>query len=211
MAIIILLVCFISSFLCLGISNTDTSRKELLIVSALVFSAILVSITELSGLFHQLNYRFMFMSWSFITILFIIYLYTQKGRVKIFVNTLNIDIKLKLSQTNRTEKAFLIASGIILLLIFLQSILYPPNNWDAMTYHMARITSWISHQSLAHYPTDITRQLYQPPFAEYVIMNFGIMSWSDIFSNTVQYLFLLFSLITLLSIVESLGLNKLYK
>ncbi len=210
MAIIILLICFICIFLSHGI-NHAACKKELIIYSVLTFSAILVGITEFSGLLHRLNYNFFFISWSFVTISFIIYLYIQKKRVKVFVNTSKIEIKLKLSQTNKTENAFLIASGILLFLVFLQSMLYPPNNWDAMAYHMARITSWVSHKSLVHYRTDYTPQLFQPPFAEYVIMTFGILCRNDVFSNTSQFFFFLFSLVTLIAIIQLLKLNRPYK
>jgi 4-amino-4-deoxy-L-arabinose transferase-like glycosyltransferase len=211
MSIIILFVCFISIFLCLGISGKIKSKKELLISSVLIFSAILVSITELLSLLHRLNYQFVFISWAIITFVLIFYMYLNNKKARHFVTSLKPDLKEKLTGLTKLQKALLIASAIILLLIFIQALLYPPNNWDAMTYHMARITSWISHQSLSHYPTDITRQLYQPPFAECVVMNFGILIHSDIFSNTVQYFFLLFSAITIVSLIETFGLNQQYK
>jgi 4-amino-4-deoxy-L-arabinose transferase-like glycosyltransferase len=162
-------------------------------------------------LLHRLNYQFVFISWAIITFVLIFYMYLNNKKARHFVTSLKPDLKEKLTGLTKLQTALLIASAIILLLIFIQALLYPPNNWDAMTYHMARITSWISHQSLSHYPTDITRQLYQPPFAECVVMNFGILIHSDIFSNTVQYFFLLFSAITIVSLIETFGLNQQYK
>ena len=211
MGIIILLFCFISIFLSLGISTKISGKKELLIISALSFSAIVVFLTEISSLLHRLNYQFLLAGWSLLTVALIIYLYLNNQKTRDFTTNLWVDIEKKLAYLTKTDKIFLTASGIILLLIFVAALVYPSNNWDSMTYHMARITSWVSHQSLAHYPTDITRQLYQPPFAELVIMNFGILSRSDNFSNTVQFIFLLFTIITIISIVELLGLNRTYK
>ncbi len=210
MAIVTLIVCFTCILLSLGIKYTE-SKKELIIYAVLIFSAILVGITEFSSMLHLLNYSFLFISWSLISLILIIYLYTKKEKVKRFVSTSKIDIKFKLSQATKTEKAFLIICCAILLAIFFQAILYPPNTWDAMAYHMARITSWVSHQSLAHYRTSYTTQLFQPPFAEYVIMNFDILCKSDVFSNISQFLFLLFSLVTMTAISGLLGLSKPYK
>jgi 4-amino-4-deoxy-L-arabinose transferase-like glycosyltransferase len=76
---------------------------------------------------------------------------------------------------------------------------------------MARIPNWISHQSIAHFPTNIFRQLYQPPFSEFFIMHINILSGSDYFSNSVQLAFLVFSGILIVSIVELFNLSFVYK
>ncbi|MDP9076226.1 MAG: glycosyltransferase family 39 protein [Bacteroidota bacterium] len=211
MGIAILLFCFISIFLSLGISAKISSKKELLIISALSFSAVVVLLTEILSLFHQLNYQFLLIGWSVVTLALIIFLYRNNQLTRNFTSGLWMETRQKISYLTKADKALFIASVLILTLVSISAIIYPPNNWDAMTYHMARITSWVSHQSVAHYPTDITRQLYQPPFAEYVIMNFGILSRSDVFSNLVQFIFLLFSVITVVSIVEQFGLHRQYK
>jgi hypothetical protein len=95
----------------------------------------------------------------------------------------------------------------ILALVLLQGIINPPNNWDSMTYHLARITAWISQQSVNHFPTHIVRQVYQPPFSEFVILHVNLLSLNDYFSNAVQFLFLIFCLIVLLSLLELIGLK----
>ncbi|WP_259066390.1 ArnT family glycosyltransferase [Mucilaginibacter sp. X4EP1] len=211
MGIIVLPVFFICTLICLGIFNPTESKKTLILGSVLIFSATLVSFTELLSLFHQLNYVCLLSCWSVITLTLLGCLYQNKEKAIAFTLNLKADVKIKLTNLKGLDRFFVIAVSIILLLIFTQGLLYPPNNWDAMTYHMARITSWISHQSLADYPTDITRQLYQSPFAEYVIMNFGLLTRSDIFSNLVQFFFLLFSLIAIISMLDFFGLSKQYK
>ncbi len=117
----------------------------------------------------------------------------------------------KASRLDRIDTGLLIISFVILAIAFVQGIVYPPNNFDSMTYHMARIPHWISQQSVQHYPTHIYRQLYQPPFAEFVILHFNVLSSSDYLSNSVQFLFLLFSISALLSMAELLGLGLRYK
>lgn len=204
-------VFFICTFIYLGIFNPTESKKTLLLGSVLVFSATLVSLTEFLSLFHELNYVCLFSCWSVSALILLGYLYQNKQKAIAFTRNLKADVKIKLADLKGVDRFFIIAVSIILLLIFTQGLLYPPNNWDAMTYHMARITSWISHQSLADYPTDITRQLYQSPFAEYVIMNFGLLTRSDIFSNLVQFFFLLFSLTAIISMLDFFGLSKQYK
>jgi hypothetical protein len=56
----------------------------------------------------------------------------------------------------------------------------PPNNWDSMTYQMARVAEWYDHRSVAFYPTAIDRQLWQPPLAEYLILvTYGLLDRHD--------------------------------
>ena len=57
--------------------------------------------------------------------------------------------------------------GSILLATALVCLASPPNNWDSMTYHLARVANWIDHHSVRHYPTHILRQLYMGPWAEF--------------------------------------------
>ncbi len=211
MAIIILIICFSAIFLQSGSTSQTKSTRQALIESVLIFSVVLVLVTELLSLFAILNFLWLTLSWSLITVVCFTNLYLNRRRLSLFLFDIKTGIRKKLTGLTLFEKAALTLLMIILLLIFIQALAYPPNNWDSMTYHMARITSWVAHRSLAYYPTSTTRQLYQPPFAEYVIMNFGLLSHSDIFSNLVQFLFFLFSLIVILLITEELGLKRRYK
>jgi hypothetical protein len=69
----------------------------------------------------------------------------------------------------------------------LVAVIAPPNNWDSLTYHMARVAQWRHHQSVAHYPTHILRQLHQNPLAEYAILHLQILVAGDRLANLVQW------------------------
>ena len=104
---------------------------------------------------------------------------------------------------------FLAAAIIIIGCLTLASALIaPPNNYDAMTYHMSRVAHWAQNQSLAHYPTGILRQLYMPPAAEYVILLFQVMLGGDRLANLVQWLAMLGSLSVITLIAGRLGLDR---
>ena len=211
MAIIILLFCFITLFFSTGIFiNSATSKKELILHTTLIFSGLVVLITEILSLFSAINYQTILFSWTVITLINLLYLYWKKEAfIKFYVN-----LKRQINETYKHlkaiklyEKCLLFSVFIILLLVFVQGVIYPPNNWDSMNYHLARIPSWISHQSVAHFPTGAIRQIYQPPFAEYVILHFNILNRADYFSSTGQFLFLLFTIVGLVAIIERFGLN----
>lgn len=75
----------------------------------------------------------------------------------------------------------------LLLLIGLTAWLYPPNNYDSLTYHMARVAHWLQNQSIAYYPTPVERQNVMGPGAEYLILLAQIITSSDHLANFVQF------------------------
>ena len=97
---------------------------------------------------------------------------------------------------------------VLLLLIFLQGRFYPPNNWDSMTYHLPRIIHWIQNKSVLNFPTNITRQIYSPPFSEYYIANLNLLTNDDTLSNHVQWFYLIGLLIVIYATLKSLNINK---
>lgn len=80
------------------------------------------------------------------------------------------------------------AIAFILATTFAAAILYPPNNWDSMTYHMSRVAHWIANHNVSFYPTAITRQNYQSPLAEFAIMHVQILTGCDLYANLVQWM-----------------------
>jgi hypothetical protein len=97
-----------------------------------------------------------------------------------------------------------VVSGIASVLA-LVALLAPPNTWDSMTYHMARVVHWQQNRTTAHYPTATLFQLTAPPWAEYAILQLQILSRGDRFANLVQYLSFLGSLIGTSLIARRLG------
>jgi hypothetical protein len=76
---------------------------------------------------------------------------------------------------------------LILAAVGLTAWVAPPNTYDSMTYHMSRVAHWIADRTIDYYPTNIVRQLDQPPLAEYAVMQLQILSSSDQFANLVQW------------------------
>jgi hypothetical protein len=99
------------------------------------------------------------------------------------------------------------AIALILASTFAAAILYPPNNYDSMTYHMARVAHWISNKSISFYPTAITRQNYQMPLAEFAIMHVQILTGCDLYANLVQWMSFLVLVCLGLLIAGELGLS----
>lgn len=208
MAILLIPVCFVLIFFILGVCGIASAKKDVLLYTVFVFCVLVLFGTEALSLFKQLSYIPVLMYWVCITVAAAGYLYTRSSKLNVFTASLRQQVVNYYRSLNVFEK---ILSGILfalLTLVFVQGIVYPPTNWDSMTYHLARITSWIGHRSVAYYPTDITRQLYQPPFAEYLITHFNLLARGDYFSASVQFFFLLFSLVAINAITAYMSLNR---
>ena len=82
---------------------------------------------------------------------------------------------------------FLTGIGLLLASTLVTALVYPPNTWDSMTYHLPRVMHWISNESIAFYPTSISRQNYQMPLAEFAILHLQVLTGEDTFANLVQW------------------------
>lgn len=96
---------------------------------------------------------------------------------------------------------------LLLVLVFslLIGILYPPNNFDSMTYHMGRVGHWIQNKSIAFYPTHIGRQLNYQPFSEWIILHVQILTGGDRLANTIQLWFFAGCIAVVTMIIQELG------
>ena len=95
--------------------------------------------------------------------------------------------------------------GAIVVIAGLTAILAPPNTYDSMTYHLPRVMHWIQHQSVAHYPTHIPRQLHFPPGAEFILTHLHILAGDDRLLNLVQWLGMVGSVVGVSLVAQQLG------
>src|SRR5215831_11123033 len=111
---------------------------------------------------------------------------------------------------NCIVKAFRLHWGSWVILFFLIisffiAIIYPPNNYDSMTYHMARVGHWVQNHNVSYYPTHIIRQLEYQPFAEWVILHLQVLTGGDHLANAVQLYFFAGCISTVTLIAKELG------
>ncbi len=85
------------------------------------------------------------------------------------------------------------------------ALVAPPNTFDSMTYHMPRVMHWIENASVWPYPTNILRQLYMAPGAEFAILHLQLLAGSDRLANMPQAFALLGVVLGASLIVRELG------
>ena len=105
-------------------------------------------------------------------------------------------------------RRYILASSpfaVVLTLTLLVAVVAPPNTWDSMTYHMARVAHWIDLGSVYPYPTETVRQLYLPPWSEFAIANLQVLTGGDRLANLVQWLAMATSLVGVSLLASELG------
>ena len=152
-----------------------------LIDSLLVNTLAVVFLTEILSFFHQLNKAGATLTWSGVAICFTGWAVVQRNRGGKLA-------RLQWGRLAAFDRRCLLATSAILGLTLLTALLYPPNNFDSLTYHMGRIGHWLQQRSVQPFATHIERQIYQPPLAEWVILHTMLLNGSDLWANTVQWL-----------------------
>ena len=95
--------------------------------------------------------------------------------------------------------------ALIAVVTLAVAVVAPPNTWDSMTYHMPRVVQWAAHGSVEHYPTSVDRQLWQPPFAEYLVLLLQVVLGGDRLANLPAWLAAAGSIVAVVEIARLLG------
>jgi len=171
--------------------------QDLLVWNLIFLGLIIVLVTEFFSIFNLINKNLFKFIWLLILSILLFELY-------LFINLKNKFIAKKIKIIS-VKNLILIC---ILFPTFVTAILYPPNTWDSMTYHLPKVMQWIQNQNVNFYPTSDIRQLIMPPFAEYMILNFYLLFNNDIFSNLAQWFSMLFTVLLVPFVTRKLGGNS---
>ncbi|MFN0178440.1 MAG: glycosyltransferase family 39 protein [Gemmatimonadales bacterium] len=77
--------------------------------------------------------------------------------------------------------------AVVALVTLAVALAAAPNTWDSMTYHLPRVEQWLARGSVAHFPTAVDRQVWQPPFAEFLVTLSVALAGGDRLVNLVQW------------------------
>lgn len=164
-----------------------------------IWTTYLLFITEILSFFNKLNRSNLVLSWISIDFLLVVLIFC--GRKKIIRKT-NFEFKMKFDF--QIFCCFIIALASIFL-----AVRTTPYNYDSMTYHLARIAYWADNQSVAHYSTNILRQVASPVLAEFVMLHsYIILGKLDIFVNLVQCSSFIINSYAVWSIAKKIGCTK---
>lgn len=105
------------------------------------------------------------------------------------------------------EKWWWIPAIIGCITLFL-GLVYPPNNYDSLTYHLPRIAHWLQNHTLAPWPTGIDRQIGMAPWNAILILQSWLPGNLNRFTNLPQWFAWLGSIFAIYHLALMLGASK---
>lgn len=108
------------------------------------------------------------------------------------------------------QKDFILIATIILycLILGITALVTPPNTWDSLTTHMARVAHWIQNHTVNNYPSWVLKQLNYPPLGAYILLHLQILAGSDSLANMAQWTAMTGVLVSAVLISRELGLDR---
>ncbi len=187
----------------------DLGVRRSLIKTYLLFVVLAAAVTEILSVFDLITRSTTLLVWGLIAAVFLFLLTLRIRETQIQIKDLvELDIRSKLATLSKIEILIIVTIGVILATTLVIAILSPPNNYDSMTYHMARVSHWIQNQNVKYYPTAIDRQNYSAPLAEFVILQLQIVSRSDRYANLVQWSAFVFLIILASQVAAELKTSR---
>jgi hypothetical protein len=184
--------------------NLDAPRGVVVLAAAVAWGVAVTAVTEFLNLLRLLTHRGLVGAWATILCVLLALLLVTDRRADTFSEKKSADGNGP-ARPDGFALFFLGAAAVIVLLLGVIAVVAAPNNYDSMTYHLARVAHWAQNHSVRHYPTHIPRQLFMPPWAEFAILNFQLLSQSDRLANLVQWFAMLGCLLGVARIAASLG------
>jgi hypothetical protein len=169
------------------------------LAGAVIWGVALTAITEVLSLFGQLTVANVGGAWALICV----------GLLAIGLRSreLPVHVHVSMPRSTRTYPWLALAAGVGLLWLALLAValVAAPNTFDSMTYHLPRVMHWIENASVWPYPTNILRQLYMSPWAEFAALHVQLLVGSDRLANTPQAMALLGVMLGASLVVQQLG------
>jgi hypothetical protein len=165
-----------------------------LVVGWVLYLLFVLASTEILSFFNLISRQFILAIYG--VLLLSLLIYSIKSIKLINIKKINLTYK-------KLSLIFLILLPLLFIVFY-----YPPNNWDSMTYHMARVMHWVENKNVDHYLTQTDRQLYSSPLAEYVLLHLYLIANSDVLTKLVQYVSFIVCAATIFLITDLLSKNE---
>lgn len=123
-------------------------------------------LTEILSFLKCMEYAYLIAGWLLFDLLLAFVCYKRRDKISRIISR-------KIFQG---FKLYYVISIFIALLSIYFAVKTVPYNFDSMTYHLSRVAHWVSNKSVAHYSTNIVRQVASPVLAEFVILHIYIIS-----------------------------------
>lgn len=167
---------------------------DVLVITIIMVYTYTFFVTEILSFLHALNRISIIIAWIALLLL-------------LFCAKFFLTVKLQTEALNKTEWIFrliIIALGSYVGFMAFNTI---PYNYDSMVYHLPRVMHWIQNESVEFYATNINRQIFSSPLAEYMILHIELLFGKETFYNLVQFSSYIVSAIVIYGICSKINLS----
>jgi 4-amino-4-deoxy-L-arabinose transferase-like glycosyltransferase len=200
--VLILPFAYISILLAVGNSRLAKDWRQATSRAAMLWMAYLVLLTEVLSLFNAITPAELFFGWliPIIAVGFFLRQRFKNGEKILFPKISRPDSWLD----------WILLGGIVFYLAMtaLVAFLAPPNTFDSLNYHLARVAHWVQNQSIRHYMTGLDIQNNNPPGAELILLNIFALTGGDRLVNFAAWAASLGSVVGVSWIGFNLGANR---
>lgn len=163
--------------------RSGSDRRTALVTGAIVWGTALVVITEGLSAFELLDRTNVAIAW---VVFLAVVLLPSRFHQRPGLQAAGVPQPTLSSITDSLSRAQIAAIALLVLTAVVLSALAAPSAADAMTYHLPRIEHWIQNSSVAPFRSNIQRELWTDPGAEYILLHLEILSGIDRGSTLLQ-------------------------
>ncbi|MCG6551528.1 MAG: hypothetical protein L7F77_04310 [Candidatus Magnetominusculus sp. LBB02] len=193
--------CFFFIFLSFYKGHHRDGSRQSFMAATVVWGLLMAMSTEALSLFKALSFWPITVFWAVAAALSCLYYFVVISKPKPIESN-------PPPALSRFEIMLLAYTAFIFLATFVTATVSAPNNWDSMTYHLSRVMHWTQNASLSYYPTNVERQLFSDPGAEFALLHFIVLSGSDRFAALVQWFSMVGSVVGVSLIAGQLGADR---
>lgn len=181
-----------------------------MMMASLAWGSIVVVLTELLNLNQKLDPSSLALAWGFVLIALLGLLAALVYKAKARPGLPNLAqareaIQAWLKEQDAGIWAMLAVLGVQAILLGVVALAYAPNTFESMTYHLPRVMYWLQTHSLAHFAASNVRDIYFPPFAEFVFLHQFALAGGDRYLNLIQWSAFLLALMGVSAVAGELG------
>ena len=175
--------------------------RESLLLGTTLWGLIITALTEIFSLFNAITFLSFLISWSALLVILLAVFILSENKLSF------LDIKAFIKNLNEFELAMIVGVVVLIIAVGITAFIYPPNTGDSVTYHMSRVIHWIQNRNLRFFPTSFLNENDRNPWTEFAILQFQILGKGDLFANSINWVFMIGSIIGVTLIAKKLNVS----